>query len=101
MSHDETDPAPTPPTDPAPTPPSTPPETPPAPAAPNPPAPTPPVPGSGDGSSESRMTALETMVGNIVDSVTHLTEAIANGGSKEVQPQKMPWTHWGSKKKEG
>lgn len=39
-----------------------------------------------------RLGALETLVGNLTDAVKSLVEE--RGHESEVQPQKMPWTHW-------
>lgn len=86
-----------PPTDPPQDPPSGPPAPPAQPPATPPPAPPaePPKEPHNDG---ERMDKMEGMIGNIMDAVSGLTNAIANGGDRESQPQKRPWTHWGTKK---
>lgn len=85
------------PTDPPAAPPASPPTAPPAPPA------EPPSEAHGDSHGDShsdseRMNKLEAMVGNVMDAVTGLTEAFTSGEPKESQPQKKPWTHWGTKK---
>ena len=67
----------------------------PDPVEPPPPPPTPvPDPPKGDGTD--RLDKLETTLGNLVETVADLVGKIAPSGD-EVQPQKKPWTHWGSK----
>ena len=89
-------PAETPPAAPAATPPSTPPEAPGGSVTPPPAAPAPETHGGGS-SDGDRLSALESIVGNLADSFSALTDAISNGVEAESKPQKKPWTHWGSK----
>lgn len=66
------------------------PQDPPTPEPTPPPTPEPQDPGHGD---TGRLSALETMVGSLVNTVTALTNAKAGEKAPDIKPVKVPWTH--------
>jgi hypothetical protein len=86
MSHSEEPPVPA----------NEPPAEPPPPPADPPPVPPADPPSPPSGTDGERLERLETLTGNLVESVTGLLDAIAPKDPDDA-PQKKPWTHWGSK----